>query len=315
MDVFQHILLYSSAEKGAGPTFAKILELANVHEAKLTVVDVWEQTPSLAQRIFSSAIYTEVRRIAESRARKRLDRLTARARDLGVEATSEVLFGTPFAELIRSVVLRKCDLVAKTARGGGGLRERLMGSTALHLIRKCPIPVLVVQPKRRVRFTRILVPLDFHVGESSEGSLNATIMEKALSLAGLDNGQLHFFHAWQPYGVSLLSSGRSRMPLDKIREYVKSHEINHKEIFEEFLNRYSLGHLKHQVHFHRGDPASLIPELAVRHRINLVVMGSTYSLGLGGIFMGSTAEQVLSVVKCSILTVKPEGFVTPVDTA
>jgi nucleotide-binding universal stress UspA family protein len=312
MDVFQHILLYSGAEKGAGQTFAKILELANAHKAKLTIVDVLEQTPFLPQRIFSPAVYTEVRRIAESRARKRLERLTARARDLGVEATSEVLFGRPFVELIRSVVRRKCDLVVKTARGGGGFRERLMGSTALHLIRKCPVPVLVVQPKRRVRFTRILVPLDFRVEESSEESVNATIMAKALSLAELDNSQLHFFHAWQPYGVSLLSSGRFRMPPDRVREYVKSQEINHKEMFEEFLNRYSLSHLKHQVHFHRGDPAWLIPELAARHRINLVVMGSTYSLGLAGIFLGSVAEQVIGQLECSILTAKPKGFVTPV---
>ena len=73
--------------------------------------------------------------------------------------------------------------------------------------------------------------------------------------------------------------------------------------------------MKNRDLFRRGEPVAIIPDMAARHRISLIVMGSTYSLGQGGIFMGSTAEQVLSMVKCSIMTVKPEGFVTPVDKA
>ena len=220
MDTFKNILLYSSAEKGAGPTFTKILELAKSHGGRVTIADVLEKTPSLQQRLFSSAAYAEAARIAEAKIAKRLERLMVQAKDRGVDVTSEVLSGNPFIELIRLAVHQKCDLVVKTARIGGGIRERLMGSTALHLIRKCPVPVLVVQPKRRVRFTRILVPLDFRGEDSDESSVNTKMMEKALSLAEFDNSQLHFFHAWRPYGVSLLSSGRSRMPRDKVREYV-----------------------------------------------------------------------------------------------
>jgi nucleotide-binding universal stress UspA family protein len=91
--------------------------------------------------------------------------------------------------------------------------------------------------------------------------------------------------------------------------------MRQKERFEEFLHRYPLNHVRHRNHFLRGEAVTHITELARRHRISLIVMGSTYSLGLGGVFVGSTAEQILSIVRCSILTVKPEGFVTPVDTA
>jgi len=34
--------------------------------------------------------------------------------------------------------------------------------------------------------------------------------------------------------------------------------------------------------------------------------------GMAGFFIGSTAENVLQQVNCSMLTVKPEGFVSPV---
>lgn len=314
MEGFKYILLYSTAEKGSRPTFARILDLAQFHQARLHVVDTLEPPPSGFQRLFSSSVRTNLRETEEAGVRKRLDRLVASARERGVETTSEVLFGKPFIELIRTAVHRNCDLVVKTARRVSGITERIMGSTALHLMRKCPIPVLIVQPKRRIQIKRILVPLDFREGHASEESLNSSIMDKALSMAGRDTIELHFLHVWQPYGVSILSSGRVRMRAEKIMEYVSSYGIKQKTRFEEFLHRYALNHVKHRDHFVRGEAATVIPELARRHRINLIVMGSTYSLGLGGVFMGSTAEQVLSVVNCSILTVKPQGFVTPVNT-
>lgn len=310
---FNNILLYSTGEKGSVPTFSKVVDLASLRNGRVTIADVFEKTPSLPQRLFSSDVYEEAKRIARAKIEKRLGRLTARAKDRGVDATSAVLFGKPFVELIKTAVIKEHDLIVKTARVGGSLRERLMGTTALHLIRKSPVPVLVVQPTRRVRFTRILVPLDFRNEDSDEKSINTEIMKSALSIAELDGGQLHFLHVWKPYGVSLLSSGRTRMSRDRIREYVQTYRTNQEEIFEEFLNTYSFGHLDHRVHFERGDPALLIPEIAARRRIGLVVMGSTYSTGIGGIFMGSTAEQVIGQINCSVLTVKPRGFVTPID--
>ena len=313
MESFNNILLYSTGEKGSVPIFSKIVDLAKLRNGKLTIVDVFEQTPSLPQRLFSSAVYEEAKKIARARIENRLERLTAQAQEKGVDATSAVLFGRTFVELIRTAVKQRHDLLVKTARVRGGLRERLMGTTALHLVRKSPVPVLIVQPKNRIRFTRILVPLDFRQEDSDEKYINAEIMEKALSIAELDGSQLNFLHVWRPYGVSLLSGGRARMSSDKIQEYVQTYKTNHKEMFEEFLNRYPLGHLQHQVYFERGDPSVLIPELAARRRISLVVMGSTYSTGVGGVFMGSTAEQVIGHINCSVLTVKPRGFVTPVD--
>lgn len=36
------------------------------------------------------------------------------------------------------------------------------------------------------------------------------------------------------------------------------------------------------------------------------------AMGVGGFLIGNTAEEVLNQVDCPVLTVKPEGFVTPV---
>ena len=46
---------------------------------------------------------------------------------------------------------------------------------------------------------------------------------------------------------------------------------------------------------------------------DLVVMGTVGRTGIAGLFIGNTAEMVLEQVQCSVLAVKPAGFVSPVQ--
>ena len=66
------------------------------------------------------------------------------------------------------------------------------------------------------------------------------------------------------------------------------------------------------MHLLKGNPGALIVDLARKKRIELVVMGTVCRTGLAGFFIGNTAEKVLQEVDCSVLAVKPDGFVTPV---
>jgi len=42
-------------------------------------------------------------------------------------------------------------------------------------------------------------------------------------------------------------------------------------------------------------------------------MGTVCRTGVAGFFIGNTAEDVLNQVESSVLTVKPDGFVTPIE--
>ena len=57
---------------------------------------------------------------------------------------------------------------------------------------------------------------------------------------------------------------------------------------------------------------AVIPEVASKEQIDLIVMGTVARVGLEGYFIGNTAETVLDRVACSVLTIKPEGFSSPV---
>lgn len=41
-------------------------------------------------------------------------------------------------------------------------------------------------------------------------------------------------------------------------------------------------------------------------------MGSVARTGIPNFIMGNTAESILGQVKCSVLVVKPDGFISPV---
>jgi len=59
----------------------------------------------------------------------------------------------------------------------------------------------------------------------------------------------------------------------------------------------------------------VIPELVKHKDIDLIVMGTIGRTGIPGMIMGNTAERLLDRVECSILAIKPEGYISPVTLA
>lgn len=67
------------------------------------------------------------------------------------------------------------------------------------------------------------------------------------------------------------------------------------------------------VHHQRGTPAVGIAELTRDLQIDIVVMGTVARVRISGFIIGNTAENILSQGSCSVLTLKPHGFVSPVS--
>lgn len=80
---------------------------------------------------------------------------------------------------------------------------------------------------------------------------------------------------------------------------------------EALARRYAAS--QYRLHLPKGDQATVIPRLVRSHEIDLLVMGTVCRTGIPGFIIGNTAEKVLDTVDCSVLTVKPVGFVSPVS--
>lgn len=242
---------------------------------------------------------------------QRLEQWVDFVRRSGVQVGGKMLYGVPFLEIIREVLRNEHDLVMTTAEGRVGLKEKLFGSAALHLMRKCPCPVWVIQSSQPARSTRILAAVDPAPVDEEQYAVSIKIMDLATALARRQQSELLVVHAWTfPVEHSLRSGsfGASR----EVDRWVREARDLHRRRLAELLQPYALEDLEHQVYLLKGEAGRLVPELAAGKEVELIVMGTVSRTGVAGLLIGNTAEKILRHVNCSVLTVKPDGFVTPV---
>jgi universal stress protein E len=72
-------------------------------------------------------------------------------------------------------------------------------------------------------------------------------------------------------------------------------------------------HLKPELHLIKGRAEHMIPVKAHELDVDLIIMGTVARTGIPGFFIGNTAESILNQIDCSVLTIKPPGFVGPVS--
>jgi len=240
-----------------------------------------------------------------------------------LELSSQILIGTPFLEIIRDVLRNKRDLVVTTPEPLDWF-ERLFSSDDMHLLRKCPCPVWFIKPDAPGTFRRILAAVD--VGEDyprtelkTRHALNVEILKMAFSLALSEFAEIHIVHAWELSGESAMRGVFLHTPEDKINTYIEQtrqqHAANMQSLVNEItgeLGEEALSYLKPQIHLVKGRARKEIPQMAASLGVDLAVMGTVARTGIPGFIMGNTAETILNQINCSVLAIKPPGFVTPI---
>jgi universal stress protein E len=308
---FKKILFINDGKTGSAAALERAVNLAKTNRALLTVAEVLEELPKETKASIKSKYINGFEKITIRESTERLDRLIAPIRKDGVEVTSKVLRGTPFLEIIREVLRNNHDLVMLSPRRKVKLKEILFGSRIMHLMRKCPCPVWAIKPTERKKYARILAAVDPVAFYDERNALDIKIMELATSLAEPEGSELHVLNCWTPVPVNILRS-RSTLRSSEIDKLVHHIHKTHKMRFGQLLSRFDLDDIAHKVHLLKVGPGELIAELVKKKGIELVVMGTVCRTGPAGFFIGNTAERVFQQVDCSVLAVKPDGFVTPV---
>jgi nucleotide-binding universal stress UspA family protein len=102
---------------------------------------------------------------------------------------------------------------------------------------------------------------------------------------------------------------------EQMERYVEDSRAEAGKALEHLLAGFPDWPRRRFVHLLKGEPSDVIAEFAKTGRIDLIVMGIVARSGIGGLLIGSTAESILQRVDCSVLAIKPEGFVSPVELA
>ncbi len=316
MQAFKRILFVADRSKGSAAALRKVRELAEHYGATLTLIDVIPDYAGHYVYPETGEGLTALREALREDSKKELSKLQQKslpktARNNRKQQLPVVIReGTDYVEIIKQVSDGQFDLVAKAANNNTGLGARLFGTLDLQLIRKCPCPVLVLKPRKKIDHSRILAAVDLRRLPGKARNLDEKVMQFASSLAGMEEGQLDMIHAWDlPYEKKLLNEERVGLykSVRKMSRELKQTEQAH---LKALADEYAL--LNPVTHMIKGKPEVVIPRFAKRHAIDLVIMGSVGRGGVAGFFIGNTAERLLHELNCSVLTIKPAGFRTPV---
>jgi nucleotide-binding universal stress UspA family protein len=98
----------------------------------------------------------------------------------------------------------------------------------------------------------------------------------------------------------------------QVDRYVEDSRAGARKALDDLLGKSPDRTGRRFVHLLKGDPAEVIAEFAKAGGVDLIVMGTVARTGIGGLLIGNTAESTLQRVDCSVLAVKPDGFVSPV---
>lgn len=309
MQRFKNILVHVNLTRSEHPALSRAVRLAQQNNAKLTAINVIEEHPAQAHSVLRSLHLEDALKLVEQDHHEQLEKLLQPVRDVGLDVETIVTIGSAFVEVIRAALRRQHDLVIKTVSSEGIFHRAFFGSTDMHLLRKCPTPLWLIKAGEPEAFRRILVALDPNMEDGIKHDLGMNLLKFTTSLAEMDGAEMMIVHAWRAYAEEKL---KKHMEPQKFEEYVRSWGQESSNRTWRFTSAFGLEIKTKCVHLIQGDPGFVIPKFAKDHEVDLVVLGTLGRLGQHGLFIGGTAERILNRLECSVLAVKPAGFVSPV---
>jgi nucleotide-binding universal stress UspA family protein len=235
--------------------------------------------------------------------------LAARAREVGhgaprapVEVETTVGWGDAAQVIVAAAAGRRAGLIVMTTHGRSGLGRWLYGSVADSVLRRTPVPVLLVpatceRPWPGGRPRRILVPLD--------GSAYAEeALAPAAPLARAAGAELRLLRVVElplyPHGEGYVAVGFDPTPdLAAAKEYLGGIAAGLRAQGLEVTARTDF-----------GAPGQVIGEHARVEGTDLVVMATHGHTGLARVVLGSVAAGALQRANRPTLLVRPEAIRT-----
>jgi nucleotide-binding universal stress UspA family protein len=282
-ELTRKIILATDFNQGANTAIGMALYLASRFRGEVVVVHVLPRRGILAP-------------IAEDLERQTRDRLAAiRGRlEAGKVQTVAIRMarGEPHEEIVAIAESRGASLIVLGSGRTGTSRRPRLGITAERVIRRSPVPVLVMRSGDPLNPRRILCPVD--TSHSSDRALR-----HAIRLAERFDAHLDVMHVVRPLASLVPQAGGH---VDQQLE--EEHFTRRTAAFSSFLRELEFENVRWARLVSRGEPADLILARARDARSDLMVMGTVGRTGPSRIQLGSVTAQVVRAFPCSLLAVK-----------
>ncbi len=302
--MFARILVPLDGSPLAEGILPEVAELARLHGAELLLLRV-----ALAHT-FPGVDATDAQVHVVQEAEGYLAEVERGLAARGIPVSSAVRYGHAAEEILDHAQVRHADLIAMCTHGRTGLVRIMLGSVAEAVLRASPVPVLLLRAQARApfregaarrevtaalslpAFRHILCPVDFSAHSDRA-------MEYAGDLAQRFQADLTVLHViYDPLDITC--SHIPHPPLEQLREEL----IREAERMLERRVRRRLRHLpRTKTAVAAGPPFRQIIRYAQDHHVDLIVMGTQGLTGLDRLIMGSTAERVMRMAPCPVVSI------------
>lgn len=307
MERFKKLLVYTGTNQPE-VAISRSIVLAMENEASLTLMEVIKPIPRGVGLMASGTDSEEIERlVVEDHRRKLLDRVSEFS-DTAVPIDVVVCCGDPATEVTREVLRGGHDLVLKSA-DRFTKTDRYFGSVARSLLRLCPSAVLLLKSSTHGDFDQVVAAIDIDATDDTHKELNQSIAELALSIAREDDAHLHLVAAWDH---PMEAPFRQRVGDAEVDATIEKHETEIRNEIIRLLKTPDLSSEAVEIHVRRGSASNAIGQVVEEVQADLLVMGTVCRTGVAGFLIGNTAETVLIDASCSVLALKPRGFVCPI---
>lgn len=309
MKEFRNILFVSQGLTDESDALQQALSVALANQADLRALIVFPEFPS-ELAVHRDHYAASLAGLFNGSLQKARERTGIGESDVPVQVDMES-GSAPAVRIVRQVLKNAHDLLIKGAQvsdSGTGFKAMDM-----ELLRKCPAPVWLSRPiGRRWAEMKVAVAIDPLNREPEGRDLSLRLLKLSRALADACNDELTIISCWDyPYEEYLRGNIWIKMEDDEILSAVIKAQQLHRAALDDVIKRSGIqGNL--QICHVRGQTDHKIPEMAADKHIDLLVMGTVARTGIPGFVIGNTAEDIVQKLGCSLLALKPNGFVSPV---
>lgn len=311
MQRFQKLLFMCQEIRPDSPGLRQALQLIQANSAEMTVAIFQPNVPkSLAeyQEQMDSALVESMK--AE------LTRMASKEEGLDADALArrcqiEVVHDAhPAVETVRMVLKHRFDVLIKDSE----LVDHGLHAIDMTLLRKCPVPVSLCRPFTASTTSKpvVAVAIDPMSDEQAGYDLAVELIKLSASMAERLQATLYVLSCWEwAWERTVRGSAFVSLPQERIDEELEQVRGTHAQALEKIIGDANI-HYPYEPMVQKGKADVLIPAMLQEIEADVLVMGTVARTGIPGFLIGNTAENIVKQVGCSMLAVKPNGFVSPI---
>lgn len=307
---FSHLLIAIAPEQPLGQSFHQALHFANRTASRVTLLTIIKDLAEFKEvALHTSSTLDLLDKATQIYHDVLKDHVhTLRAQYPKIKFQTQIRLGIPAIEIIKAAKETQAQLIIIDSHREQREQACQSGTTTRHLMRKSDVPIWSIS-HTRPSIRRVVAAVDMDVQDNN--GFREKIVALAIDFCAETGAELTLAHAWRLESEGFLRNWSGYSDLE-IAIVAKKMRADRHQRLNDLLEPYAASAVKMQVQLLEGDARTILPDYVEQEGIDVVILGSLSRSGVAGFLMGNTAESMLNKLSCSVLTLKPDGFLSPV---